>query len=180
MPELLRIKCLRKVIPSCMLPKPKLEPGFSYARSIRARDFYSQSKRMKMLECKKVLAVFWGAYDWFRSDARLFNQSSRQCKVKIARKNALTFFFVQNSKSESASPAKSNKGTLDIAKVFPRPASSPMTLKHKRSCSDGLIIDEKKRTPSDSGVELTPVEKFNSSSEGSGGTTAASRKTSLE
>ncbi|XP_029199657.2 uncharacterized protein LOC114964483 isoform X1 [Acropora millepora] len=86
----------------------------------------------------------------------------------------------KNSKSESTSPAKSNKGTLDIAKVFPRPASSPLTLKHKRSCSDGLIIDEKKRTPSDSGVELTPVEKFNSSSEGSGGPTTASRKISLE
>lgn len=176
------MKCLRNVIPFGMLPKPKLEPGFSCAGPMRARDLYSQSRRMKMLECKKVYAVFFfcWASDWFRSDARLFSQSSRQCKVKIACKNALAFFFVQNSKSESTSPAKSNKGTLDIAKVFPRPASSPLTLKHKRSCSDGLIIDEKKRTPSDSGVELTPVEKFNSSSEGSGGPTTASRKISLE
>ena len=65
--------------------------------------------------------------------------------------------------------------------MFPRPASSPVTSKHKRSSSDGLIIDEKKkRTPSDSGVELTPVEKLNSSSEGSGGAASGSRKTSLE
>ena len=55
-----------------------------------------------------------------------------------------------------------------------------MTSKHKRSSSDGLIIDEKTRTNADSGVELTPVEKFNSSSEGSGSTANGSRKPSLE
>lgn len=83
--------------------------------------------------------------------------------------------------------SKSTKGTkpdskesLNLSKVFPRPASSPATSKHKRSSSDGMIIDEKTRTTSDSGVELTPVEKFNSSSEGSGGTASGSRKPSLD
>ena len=83
--------------------------------------------------------------------------------------------------SESPGTGDSDKGSsLNLSKVFPRPASSPVTSKHKRSSSDGLIIDEKKRTPSDSGVELTPVEKLNSSSEGSRGAASGSRKTSLE
>jgi len=75
---------------------------------------------------------------------------------------------------------RDSKGSLNLSKVFPRPASSPATSKHKRSSSDGMIIDEKTRTTSDSGVELTPVEKFNSSSEGSGSTANGSRKASLE
>lgn len=83
------------------------------------------------------------------------------------------------TKSTGSSTADS-KGSLNLSKVFPRPASSPSTLKHKRSASDGMIIDEKTRTASDSGVELTPVEKFNSSSEGSGSTANGSRKASLE
>lgn len=89
-------------------------------------------------------------------------------------------FHLQNVGSESPGTGDSDKGSLNLSKVFPRPASSPVTSKHKRSSSDGLIIDEKKRTPSDSGVELTPVEKLNSSSEGSGGAASGSRKTSLE
>lgn len=111
------------------------------------------------------------------NDVPLNVQSSA---VSIKSETDLEKIQNKSGESESSGATKSNKGSLDISKVFPRPASSPVTLKHKRSCSDGLIIDEKKRTPSDSGVELTPVEKFNSSSEGSGGTTGASRKTSLE
>ena len=92
----------------------------------------------------------------------------------------LSCVSLQNAGSGSPQTADSGRGSLNLSKVFPRPASSPVTSKHKRSSSDGLVIDEKKRTPSDSGVDLTPVEKFNSSSEGSGGTAGGSRKTALE
>jgi len=89
--------------------------------------------------------------------------------------------LLQDAGSESTQAVDpDSKGSLSLSKVFPRPASSPATSKHKRSSSDGMIIDEKTRTTSDSGVELTPVEKFNSSSEGSGSTANGSRKASLE
>lgn len=90
---------------------------------------------------------------------------------------------IQNKETGSESTKRTkptSKESLNLSKVFPRPASSPVTSKHKRSSSDGMIIDEKTRTTSDSGVELTPVEKFNSSSEGSGSTASGSRKTSLD
>ena len=104
----------------------------------------------------------------------------RLCSLSVRRKRRRQFtvlHLLQDAGSESTkADDPDSKGSLNLSKVFPRPASSPVTSKHKRSSSDGMIIDEKTRTTSDSGVELTPVEKFNSSSEGSGSTTNGSRK----
>ena len=104
------------------------------------------------------------------------------CSLTFRRKrHFLVLHKLQDAGSESTqADNRDSKASLNLSKVFPRPASSPTITKHKRSSSDGMIIDEKTRTTSDSGVELTPVEKFNSSSEGSGSPANGSKKTSLE
>ena len=78
--------------------------------------------------------------------------------------------------SSVTSKFPTDKEAMNLSKVFPRPASSPAKAHHKRSSSDGQIAGaDGERKVSDSGLELTPVERLSSEA-----TADRGRKISLE